>query len=223
MIGVYGGTFNPVHYGHLRTALEVGEIFGLQQLRMIPCRLPAHRQPPEVAAEQRWQMLQRGLADTPPLLADRRELDRDGPSYMVDTLQSLAEENPEQGLLLFIGNDAFAGLEGWHRWQQLFAYAHVVVMTRPGHPLPKLSPWLDARLTNDAGQLHQQNAGLLYFQAVTGLEISATAIRKLIAAGRDPKFLLPDAVIDYIRQHHLYSSSNQDSNASRAIIETDRD
>lgn len=206
MIGIYGGTFNPVHYGHLRTALEVGEIFDLQALRMIPCRLPAHRQQPEVAAEQRWQMLQLAIADTPRLQADRRELDRDGPSYMVDTLQSLREENPGEGLILFIGNDAFAGLEGWHRWQRLFDYAHVVVMTRPGHRLPTLSPWLAARLTDTAGQLHRQNAGLLYFQAVTALEISATAIRDLIAAGRDPKFLLPDSVISFIRQHTLYSS-----------------
>lgn len=206
MIGIYGGTFNPVHYGHLRTALEVGEIFGLQQLRMIPCRLPVHRQQPEVAAEQRWQMLNLAIADTPQLMADRRELDRDGPSYMVDTLQSLAWENPGVGLILFVGNDAFAGLERWHRWQQLFDYAHIVVMTRPGHPLPKLSPWLEARLTNDAGQLQRQNAGFLFFQAVTALEISATAIRELIAAGRDPKFLLPDQVIAFIRQHKLYLS-----------------
>lgn len=206
MIGIYGGTFNPVHYGHLRTALEVSEIFDLQQLRMIPCRLPAHRQQPEIDAEQRWQMLQLAVADTPRLQPDRRELDRDGLSYMVDTLQSLANENPGISLILFVGNDAFAGLERWHRWQQLFVYAHIVVMTRPGHPLPPLTTWQAARLTDDVDQLRSRTAGLLYFQAVTSLEISATAIRELFAAGRDPKFLLPDRVINFIRQHNLYSS-----------------
>lgn len=211
MIGIYGGTFNPVHYGHLRTALEVKELFALQQLRLIPCRLPAHRQQPDVEAEMRLAMLNLACADTPDFYVDRRELDRDGPSYMVDTLASLRAEFPGSSLLLFIGLDAFAGLHTWHQWQRLFDYAHIVVMTRPRCAIPELPDFLRQRLCAERDLVQQQTAGLLFFQSVTALDISATNIRALIAAGRNPKFLLPDAVISYIRHHQLYLSPEQDS------------
>lgn len=210
MIGVYGGTFNPVHYGHLRTALEVCEHFALDGLRLIPCRLPPHRQHPEVSAELRLRMLEIAAADTPEFVVDRRELDRDGPSYMVDTLLSLRAEFADRSLVLFIGADAFAGLERWHRWQDLFEYAHLVVMTRPGYSMPVLANILQRRLARDGAELRAQPAGLLMFQPVTALAISATEIRGLVAAGRNPKFLLPESVIDFIRQHRLYVTSNQD-------------
>lgn len=210
MIGIYGGTFNPVHYGHLRTALEVKELFDLEQLRLIPCLLPPHREQPDVDGEMRLAMLDLAVADTPGLQVDRRELDREGPSYMVDTLRSLRNEKPGTGLILFIGADAFAGLERWHQWQHLFDYAHVVVITRPSCKMPVLSDFLRQRLCEDHRQLQQQAAGWLFFQSVTALDISATAIRDLIMAGRNPKFLLPDSVIAFIRQHQLYLSSTQD-------------
>ncbi len=206
IIGIYGGTFNPVHHGHLRTALEVAEQFNLDQLRLTPCRLPAHRETPEVSGEMRLEMLQLAIANTPGLQIDRRELDREGPSYMVDTLQSVAEENPEASLMLFVGIDAFAGLELWHQWQRLFELAHVVVMTRPGCKMPALSDFLSPRFSDDPRQLRQGRAGRLFFQPVTALDISATGIRKLLASGRNPQFLLPDSVISYIRQHQLYLS-----------------
>jgi len=211
VIGIYGGTFNPVHYGHLRTALEVKEIFGLAQLRLIPCRLPPHRQQPDVDGEQRLKMLQLAIADTAELQIDRRELDRAGPSYMIETLRSLREENPQAKLILFIGTDAFAGLESWHQWPQLFDVAHVVVMTRPSYNMPDLADFFRQRLYTDRRQLQQNRAGGLFFQAVTALDISATAIRRLIADGRNPKFLLPDQVIAYIRNHQLYLSPTQDT------------
>lgn len=204
MIGVYGGTFNPVHYGHLRTALEVAEIFGLEQLRLIPCRLPPHRELPAVDGETRLAMLQLAIEGIPHFIADRRELDRDGPSFMVDTLQSLRDEYPATGLVLFIGSDAFAGLQQWHQWQRLFDLAHIVVMTRPGYRMPDLAEFLQDRLCRQPEALQRQAAGCLLFQSVTALDISATEIRDLIGAGRDPRFLLPDAVIAYIRQRQLY-------------------
>jgi nicotinate-nucleotide adenylyltransferase len=150
MIGVYGGTFNPVHYGHLRTALEVKELFELEQLRLIPCRVPPHRDEPEVPAHIRLQMLEAAVSGTPGFSVDRRELDRAGPSYMVDTLHSLRSEIGNMPLLLFIGADAFGGLERWHQWQRLFDYAHIVVMTRPGYAGLALSAFLqaDSRASN---------------------------------------------------------------------------
>jgi len=208
MIGIYGGTFNPVHYGHLRTALEVKELFELEQLRLIPCRLPPHRNEPDVDGEMRLDMLNLAIEGLPCLITDRRELDREGPSFMVDTLASLRAEYPDQGLILFIGTDAFTGLERWHLWQQLFDYAHIVVMRRPACQMPIMSEFFRERLCADRRQLQQTQSGRLFFQAVTALDISATAIRELIAADRNPKFLLPDAVLAYIQQHQLYLPEN---------------
>lgn len=210
MIGIYGGTFNPVHYGHLRTALEVKELFGLDELRLIPCRLPPHREQPEVSGEFRLAMLRLAADDTPGLRVDRRELDREGPSYMVDTLKSLRQENPDIPLLLFIGADAFAGLESWHCWQGLFDYAHVVVMTRPGFERKPLVGFLRQRLIEHRAQLQNNLAGCLFFQAVTLLDISATQIRQIVASGGSPRFLLPDAVLAYIQQHQLYQAVIKD-------------
>lgn len=206
MIGIYGGTFNPVHYGHLRTALEVKQILALDEIRLVPCRMPPHREHPKVSAEMRLRMLQLAVAEVPGMRVDRRELDRDGPSYMVDTLASLRREFSAQPILLFVGADAFAGLEKWHKWRHLFDYAHVVVMTRPGHRGGELNDFLNRRLTEQSEDLRRNSCGCLYFQNVTRLEISATAIRELIANEMDPRFLLPDAVIGYIRHHNLYRS-----------------
>jgi len=208
MIGVYGGTFNPVHYGHLRTALEVRECFELDDLKMIPCRVPAHRGEPDVSAEHRLRMLELAVAGTPGLSVDRRELDRPGPSYMVDTLQSLAAELPGSGLVLFVGADAFTGLEGWYRWRDLFDYAHIVVMTRPGFQPSVLGDFMRARLAARRDELRDARAGKLFFQAVTLLDIAATQIRRIVADGTNPRFLLPDAVLAYIQQHQLYRASS---------------
>ncbi|WP_333874780.1 nicotinate-nucleotide adenylyltransferase [Methylobacter sp.] len=210
MIGIFGGTFDPVHYGHLRSALEVKDIFGLDEVRLIPCANPPHREQPAVTAEMRLQMLELAIKSQPGLKIDTRELDRYDlrqlPSYMVDTLASLRQEFPVEPLLLFIGTDAFKHLTGWHQWQRLFDYAHIVVMTRPGFELQQLDDFFKARLAGDIKELTQASAGKLCFQQVTQLEISATAIRDIIARKQNPGFLLPDAVIEYIKQHKLYET-----------------
>ncbi len=208
MLGVYGGTFNPVHYGHLRTAFEVSEFFQLERLHLIPCKNPAHRQQPGVSAEIRLRLLQLAIEGMSGWVAERRELDRPGPSYMVDTLASLRAEFPEESIILFMGQDAFNGIEGWYRWQQLFDYAHVVVMTRPGFHRQTGSRWLKDKQTETDQSLRQAKAGALFFQPVTPLDISSSNIRKLIQAGRQPKFLMPDNVIQAINQQKLYQPGN---------------
>ena len=132
MIGIFGGTFDPVHYGHLRSALEVKDIFGLSEVRLIPCAQPPHREQPAATALMRLHMLELAIENQPGLIIDTRELNRQGVSYMVDTLKSLRQEFPNEPLLLFIGSDAFNHLKTWHQWQHLFDTAHIVVMTRPG-------------------------------------------------------------------------------------------
>lgn len=205
MIGIYGGTFNPVHYGHLRSALEVSEIFALHELSFLPCAQPAHRNEPEVSAEARVQMLQLAIKNYPQFSCDTRELDRAGPSYMVDTLGSIrAEIDDDTPLLLFIGTDAFNGLTSWHRWQALFDYAHIVVMTRPGYKPDSLIDFYLDRQVDDRHSLKSCPSGKIYFQQVTQLEISASFIRKAVAEQKNISFLLPESVIEYIQAKRLY-------------------
>ncbi|MFW5444340.1 MAG: nicotinate-nucleotide adenylyltransferase [Methylococcaceae bacterium] len=204
MIGIYGGTFDPVHYGHLRTALEVKEVFDLDEIRLIPCSQPAHRESPHTTTDMRLQMLELAIQNHLGFVVDRRELDRDGYSYMIDTLKSLRKEMPDKALFLIIGTDAFSGLADWYQWQQLFDYAHIVVITRPRYQQTELSAFLSTKLTCTKENLKLKKAGYLYFQAVTQLDISATAIRNMVAKDRAPNFLLPDNVIGYIKQNKLY-------------------
>ncbi len=204
MIGIFGGTFDPVHYGHLRSALEVKDIFGLSEVRLIPCAQPPHREQPAATALMRLHMLELAIENQPGLIIDTRELNRHGASYMVDTLKSLRQEFKDEPLLLFIGSDAFNHLKTWHQWQHLFDTAHIVVMTRPGFEINNLDDFFKARLATGITELAHTVAGKLYFQQVTQLDISATAIRNMIAKQQNPGFLLPDAVIAYIRRHKLY-------------------
>ncbi|MDD5320043.1 MAG: nicotinate-nucleotide adenylyltransferase [Methylococcales bacterium] len=204
MIGILGGTFDPVHYGHLRSALEVKEIFGLTEIRLIPSAQPPHREQPAATALMRLHMLELAIKNQPGLIIDARELNRNGTSYMVDTLKSVRQEFKDEPLLLFIGSDAFNHLKTWHQWPHLFDFAHIVVMTRPGFETQNLDEFFKARLAAGITELAHNVAGKLYFQQVTQLDISATAIRNMIAEQKNPGFLLPDSVIAYIRQHKLY-------------------
>ena len=206
MIGIFGGTFDPVHYGHLRVALEVKEIFELDEVRLIPSATPPHREQPVASAVMRLNMLELAIANQPGLVIDTRELKRSGASYMVDTLSSLRQDLPNQTLLLFIGTDAFNHLNTWHQWQRLFDFAHIIVMTRPGYSHQRLDDFLTAKIAANRSELSQTKAGKIFFQPVTQLDISATALRKLIAEKRNPGFLLPDAVINYINQNQLYQT-----------------
>jgi nicotinate-nucleotide adenylyltransferase len=204
MIGLFGGTFDPVHYGHLRSALEVKEIFGLKEVRLIPSSQPPHRDQPAATAPMRLHMLELAIKNQPGLIIDTRELNRQGASYMVDTLKSLRQEFKDEPLLLFIGSDAFNHLKTWHQWKHLFYHSHIVVMTRPGFEIQNLDEFFKARLATGITELAHNVGGKLYFQQVTQLDISATAIRNMIAEQQNPGFLLPDTVIAYIRQNNLY-------------------
>lgn len=206
MIGLYGGTFNPVHYGHLRTALEVKEIFSLDNIYLVPCAEPVHKKELITTAQMRFEMLHLAIQNTLGMIIDRRELDREGHSYMVDTLKSIrAELGSDIPLLLFIGMDAFKGLSTWYQWTSLFEYSHIVVMTRPGYSRRgKMSGFLSLKLTENKVNLTQKEAGYLFFQPVTQMDISSSNIREIISTGRNPEFLLPDDVINYIRQNNLY-------------------
>jgi len=196
-IAVLGGTFDPVHIGHLRVAWEAAEALDAH-VRLMPAQVPPHRPPPVASAQQRVRLLQLALAGQDRLTLDTRELERTGPSYTFDTLQSLrAELGNAQSLILLLGADAFAGLPTWHRWRELFELAHIVVLTRPGHAVAwaeELAATVAPRRVESAPALRNTPAGHVFELAVTPLEISASQVRALLAGGREPRWLLPDAL-----------------------------
>ena len=206
-IGLLGGTFDPIHHGHLRGALEVMQGLGLEEIRFIPLRQPPHRETPVVSVEQRLAMLRLAIQGQPGFRIEERELHREGPSYTFDTLSSLRAELGEMPLVLLVGADAFAGLPTWHRWRELIGLAHFVVMRRPGagdRLEGETAKLLGTRVTDHPVVLGNSSAGHLYYQSITQLDISATAIRAMLARGESPRFLMPPKVWDHIRENGLY-------------------
>ncbi len=196
-IGLFGGTFDPIHYGHLRTAFELWHALRLVEVRFLPTGNPPHRDDPLADAALRVAMVRSAIAGQPAFTLDDRELRREGISYSVDTLTELRAEYPGRSLCLLLGMDAFLGLPHWHRWRELFDLAHVVVAHRPGWKAPTQGPLGSEMVDRGTGairDLHDTPAGRIYVHAVTQLEISSTELRQLIVAGRDPRFLVPDAV-----------------------------
>jgi nicotinate-nucleotide adenylyltransferase len=210
-IGIFGGTFDPIHYGHLRTAFEMLQALAFEQVRFTPAGDPPHRGITFAAAELRLQMVQLATAGQPGFIVDDRELRRDGPSYSIDTLISLREEFPDRSLGLILGMDAFLGLPQWYRWAEILNFAHIIVAHRPGWRAPDygaLGDLLSEHSTHQVNDLHETQHGLIHVHAVTQLEIASTDIRDLVAAGRDPRFLMPDAVRDLIIESECYTNEN---------------
>lgn len=206
-IAIFGGTFDPVHYGHLRAAAEVAEQLGVADFRLLPAGNPPHRDGTWAPARHRLAMLELALAPHADLSVDEREVQRDGPSYMSDTLASLRVEAGRCPILLCLGQDAANRLDGWHRWERLLELGHLVVMTRPdARPRysQRLREHLHGRLVAGPDELMAFPAGRICNVNVTRLAISSTDIRDQIGAARNPRFLLPSTVLAYIGKHGLY-------------------
>lgn len=209
-IGILGGTFDPIHNGHLRMALELYESLDLAKVHIIPCHRPVHRKMPAALPEHRLAMVQCAIASEPALYADPREIKRQSPSYTIDTLLELHQEMPGTPLSLMIGIDAFLGFSSWHRFEDILKEAHLIVAHRPHYQLPAtgiLAELLKDHLQHDVSFIHENLAGGILLWPITSLDISATDIRKQIAMGRNPRYLLPDSVYDYIKQQGIYSIS----------------
>ena len=206
---IYGGTFDPIHVGHLALACQTARLLATD-VHLLPSADPPHREPPGARAEDRAAMVALAIAEQPALHLDRRELDRPGPSYMVDTLISYRDQwGADQPLALLLGADAFAGLPGWSRWRHLFDLAHLVIAPRPAWPLDRLPDvlrdacagrWLatvEGLQTRPAGGLFRLPLTVEYLE-------SATEVRRRIAEGGDWRALVPIPVADYIDRHRLY-------------------
>jgi len=223
-VGIFGGTFDPVHFGHLRPALEVMEALELEELRLIPGRVPPHREMPGAGPKARLEMLRLATEDQPGFLIDEREMRRDGPSYSVDTLHSLRKElGADRPLCFVMGLDAFLGLGSWHRWEELPKLAHIVVTHRPGWELePHTVPGAEQALAllerarlNRREELEANPNGGVWLQPVSQMEISATDIRHRQRAGRSIRYLLPDAVRRFIDDNGLYGPEPRDYQGRR--------
>ncbi len=196
-LALFGGTFDPIHNAHLRVAWEAAEYLDAD-VRLLPANVPPHREQPQASAEQRAALVRAALAGQQRLTLDTRELRREGPSYTVDTLLDVREEiGEERPLVLLVGADAFAGLPQWHRWKELFDLAHIGVLTRPGSSgaLPtELRTKIASRRCSEPRFLREAAAGRVLTIPVTPLDISASQIRELLAGGREPRWLVSDAL-----------------------------
>lgn len=210
MIGLFGGTFDPVHFGHLRPALEVFKSLPFTEMRFIPCGVPGHRHRPIASPIQRLAMLRAAISSVAGFKLDTREIDKRTPCYTVETLIDLRRELGQCPLAVVIGMDALMGLPSWHRWQELIELAHLVVTHRPGwdekeiHRNPELQRFVARHRNGDAKILATTPAGSIRFQPVTLLDISATRIRNSIKSGEDIRFLVPDQVNQLIIQQRIY-------------------
>ena len=207
-IGIFGGTFDPIHYGHLRTALELKSLLDLAKVHIVPCADPPHRTAPMSDGALRLRMVEAAIRNEPGFVADDRELKRAGVSYTIDTLASFRAELPGRSLCLLLGMDAFLGLPQWRRWRELTTLAHIVVAHRPGWEMPTtgtLGELLRELRAPSVAELHSKAAGLIHVQPVTQLEISSTDLRDSLRAGRDPKFLVPDSVREIIIETECYA------------------
>ena len=209
-IGLLGGTFDPIHFGHLGMAQELAQALALDTVKFIPAAVPPLKSQPSASAADRCAMVQLAIANNPDFQLDDRELKRTGPSYTVDTLRSLRSELGEQdSLVLFIGSDAFSQFNRWHQWQEIIRLCHIALVARPDSEVstgldPELVTFLQDHYTENAMDMQSETAGLITMQAITPLTISSSAIREQLTKQQSARYLTPDCVLDYIAQHGLY-------------------
>lgn len=209
LLGILGGTFDPIHNGHLYIADQVIQHLGLQQLLLIPCKQPVLKTSAHARAADRLAMLELASEALANIHIDKREILRDSPSYMVDTLASLQQDYPEQALCLIVGRDAFNDLPKWHQWQQLLSLCHLIVIERPNCPAvndPVLEQLIAGQQVDSVSALKQTLAGCIYFLTCPPTPLSSTGIRQAIADGEMPKASLPNEVWPYIQKNKLYKN-----------------
>lgn len=210
-IGVYGGSFDPVHNGHLRIAWEIYQQLDLAKVLLVPSHRPPHRAQPHASPQQRIEMLSVATADVDGFEIERCELDSSATSYTVHTLEQLRQRyGAEQPLALIMGGDAFMGIRDWHEWPRLLDLAHIIVAKRPSHPVTlndELHTFFSPRRIDDSTMLAQKPSGYWMIQPVTQLDIASSTIRRLIASGDGARFLAPESVLTYVQQNNLYTDS----------------
>lgn len=208
-IGILGGTFDPIHHGHLRIALELYQQLDLRQVRFIPCQQPVLDKTAQATTIQRVEMLKLAINNQKQFILDDRELKRNTPSYTIETLISLREEFCDIPLCLITGSDSFLQLSRWHRWQELITLSHIVVIPRPDYLLDDIQEeliknFLIKHQVNNPLLLQEKLNGYIYIANFQPLAISSTYIRQQITNGLNPAYLLPENVLQYIWKEEVY-------------------
>ncbi len=208
-IGLFGGTFDPIHVGHLRVALELKQRLHLDEMRLVPCHIPPHRYEPVASPEQRAAMVKLAISDCPHLQIDEIELANPEPSFSIHTLEVLREQlGSDVSLCLSMGMDSLINLSTWHRWRELLSFGHIIVAARPNSALPESGEIAEfiQQHQGSGGDLHARPSGSIVIVESTLLPISATEIREMIPKAESPQFLLVDSVLRYIKANNLYGS-----------------
>ncbi len=207
-IGFLGGTFDPIHFGHLRPALEIQQALNLQSLYLLPNYIAPHKEKSLANTQQRIEMVKLAIQETPELQLNTQELLRSTPSYTIDTLKLLRQQYPETPICFIMGMDSLINFDSWYQYQEILDYCHIVVSHRPGWD-PTFNEVVSALLTKHQIQnpalLHSALAGYIYFQSTSQLAISSSQIRDLLAAKRSINFLTPQSVCTYIKEQHCYT------------------
>ena len=213
LVGIFGGTFDPIHYGHLRVAEEIVETVGLQKIYFVPAGMPRLRHSPVASSQHRVEIVRLAIQKNPDFVLDEREINRGGVSYSIDTVREFKQEFGEEIRLCFVlGADAFINLPEWNNWKELFNLCHFIVSTRPGYTLTLIKELLSKELREECSQrwvsntesLRKDTSGLIFIASTTMLDISATSIRAHIAVGRSVRHLVPSVTVNYISENKLY-------------------
>ena len=208
LIGLLGGTFDPIHNGHLHVATQLLQQLPLDEVRLLPCYQPVHRGQPIAGPEDRLAMAELACAAYPKITVDTHEMKRQGPSYMIDTLKELHRDNPKNHWCLILGQDAFQHFHTWHQWEEILNYCHLIIVNRPEasiHYPEAINHLLSQHQTLEITTLSTRTHGALYFCTVPPLAISATHLRQQLPQHRVANNTLPDKVLEYIQEHKLYS------------------
>jgi nicotinate-nucleotide adenylyltransferase len=217
-LGIFGGTFDPIHHGHLALATNVLDHTPIDTLLLMPCYQPVHKKAPQASAKDRCAMIQLAIKDKPRLKLECCEIDRAEPSYMIDSLPALAKKYPNATLTLILGMDSFNQINHWKNWQQLSDMCHIMVVQRPGHTLTtdkKLLAWIEQKRCDNLALMQHTSHGHLTFHTMPPVDISATWIRHCLHNNEDSSFLLPKSIFDYIHDHHLYYPNIKDNKESQ--------
>ncbi len=210
-IGLLGGSFDPIHFGHIKPSLQLAEKFQLQSIKLIPCKISPFKENIFTSAQHRWNMISIIAGSSELFEADSRELERDSPSYTYETLREIAGEVSDEITLFWImGEDALLDFPKWYQAEKIMQCCHILVMRRPGYDVAKeavTSEWLKPYMCDDKKKLNEKKCGYIYMTDVDLFDVSSTEIRQTIQSGEQPKFMLPGGVWNYIKRNNLYQES----------------